>query len=78
VSQCSRTGCDLLSLRASLHKREHPSTEQIDAGAAIHSTFKHLQSVDLALCLSILQGSRTALVTAAISCGTALENRRIP
>jgi hypothetical protein len=49
-------GSDLLSLQTGLYQREHPSTEQIDAGAAIYSTFEHLQSVDLALYLSIAPG----------------------
>ena len=31
-------------------------TDATDAGAAIHGTFEHLQSVDLALCLSIAPG----------------------
>jgi hypothetical protein len=49
-------GSDLLSVQSGLYQGKHPSTEQIDAGAAIHSSLEHFQSVDLTLGLSIAPG----------------------
>jgi hypothetical protein len=46
-------GSDLLSLQIYLYQRKRPSTEQIDASAAIHGTFELLQSVNLSFRLSI-------------------------